>query len=376
MATKKQGFIKTYIGRPISLIRKALSLIPSIIPFTKNKKIELDQWSKMVREKLKNPALSNYELGKKFFSEGNHSDAITRFKIACYMKKDYALSYFMMAKSYLAIGKNEKAIASLKKAKESKLQNDEFTYFTDIYLEQKYNIQPNEKLRKDHFNVISSVMDPYYIQNFNYNGIEKISELFEQHNTSESNSILELGCGNGFLGVTIKTAHPNISITGLDYSDRMIENAKLLKAVKNENETHVIDLKNNNDDESEVEVSVYDYLIRTDLNNYAETKTKYDVVLARGIFNYIQDYNAVIKNISKLLKKGGIFILFLRNPLEDEQYNSIRDDFSFPYYSNFIIHDSKKFVTDCEKSSLKLVARQDFTLELDYCATILILKKS
>lgn len=375
MATKKQGFIQTYFGKPISTVKQMVLSVPKFIPFTKNKKIELDKWSKTVREKLKNPALSNYSLGERFFQERKFGDAITRFKIACYMKKDYAQSYFLLAKSYLAISKNQKAILNFEKAKNYGFSSEDANYFYAIYLDNNLKLQPNNQLRKAYFDCISLILDEYYINNFNYLGIEKICDSFKSHNKKKSTKIIELGCGNGMLGKAIKTSSPAVSLTGLDYATDMIQKAKLLKSVEYENDIEVIDLKNT-PSEQNTEISVYDYLIKTDLKNYNQTENKYDAVLARGIFNYIDDYSNIIQNISKLLNNNGLFILYLRKPLDEEDYQYIRDNFSFPFYSNFVIHEIPKFIKYCEKQSMKLISQQDFTLEIKYSATILVFNKA
>ena len=102
MAKKKQGFIFNNLIKPASPLRKAFAFIPEIIPFIGKQKGELDKWSEVAREKLKNPAKSNLDLGKEFFDKNSISDAITRFKIAIYMKKDYGEAHFWLGKSYLA----------------------------------------------------------------------------------------------------------------------------------------------------------------------------------------------------------------------------------------------------------------------------------
>lgn len=376
MATKKQGFLRTYFAKPLSVTKNVVVAIPSLIPFLKNQKIQLDKWSEIVRQKLKNPALSNYVLGEKFFAEEKHSDAITRFKIACYMKKDYAQSYFMMAKSYLSTGKLDKAIASLKKAQEHKLKGKEFSYFCDIYLKDNFKSQPDINVRKRYFDSIAAVMDEYYIENFSYEGVSKINDLFAQHTTQKTKNILELGCGNGLLAANIKEAYTDLSITGLDSSKDMINNAKLFKTIANQKDVTVLDLKNDTEEKTDKEISVYDYLVTADLNDYDSGGTKYDAVLARGVFNYIDNYDDAIARISKLLKSKGIFILYLRKELDQEDYQNIRDDFSFPFFSNFVIHDTEQFVKSCKKHAITLVTKQDFTLEIKYNATALIFKKS
>ena len=279
--------------------------VPKFIPFTKNKKIELDKWSKTVREKLKNPALSNYSLGERFFQERKFGDAITRFKIACYMKKDYAQSYFLLAKSYLAISKNQKAILNFEKAKNYGFSSEDANYFYAIYLDNNLKLQPNNQLRKAYFDCISLILDEYYINNFNYLGIEKICDSFKSHNKKKSTKIIELGCGNGMLGKAIKTSSPAVSLTGLDYATDMIQKAKLLKSVEYENDIEVIDLKNT-PSEQNTEISVYDYLIKTGAINhtasiYIEEKNTYEdknIWTHEEGMQFIADYGFINKKIN------------------------------------------------------------------------------
>ena len=377
MADKKQGFIKTYFGKPYQLLKEIGSSVPKIAPFVRNRKGDLDNWSETARERLKNPALSNFDLGTRFFNEKNFKDAVTRFKIACFMKKDYAESYFMLGRSYLALGKVNKAVSNFDKAATYKCDHKEFEYFSKIYLKDEFTVYPSDNLKKEYFSHLSSVFDEYYIDSFNYQGIVKSFDIFDNHNEKQNPKILELGCGVGKLGNTIKDSYHDASITGVDSNADMVNYAKELECPIKEKETVVIDLKQKNKpEENHSHISVYDYLIKTDFNNFDDFSKKYDVVIARGFFHYIDEYKKVIGNISKLLNKGGLFIHYARNPLEKEDYQIIRNDFSFPFYNNFRFQDEKAFTAECKKKSLKLLAKQEFTLEIKYPATIFVYKKS
>ena len=101
MKKQKQKFIKTHISNPVKLLKQSFSFLPKTLPFLSKQKTLLDEWSETAREKLKNPAKSNLELGQKFFAEQKYGDAKFRFKLAILFNNEYGLAYFLLAKIFM-----------------------------------------------------------------------------------------------------------------------------------------------------------------------------------------------------------------------------------------------------------------------------------
>ena len=373
MKTKKQGFIKTYFTKPFSLLKSAFGFIPQTIPFLKKQKVDLDNWSVIAREKLKDPAKANFDLGEKFLQEGKYSDAITRFKLASWFNKEYIKVYFLLGKTYLAKTKIIKAKKALQKAQDLQLQDKEFTYFQKIYLQDDFNTYPSKEQSKEYFNVFASIMDQYYLENFAHTGIDKVFDLFVTHNQKQDAKIFELGCGRGFLGQKIKQAYPDCAITGLDMAREMIDFSKELKLTKNTQEVEVINVK---EEKPVQEKTIYDFLIKSDFDKFTDLNQKYDVLLSRGFLNYQHNHQEIIKKISNLLEKDGIFISYIRKALDHDNKIEIRNNLSVPFFHNFSIVSEPDFINFCKRSNLDLITKQDFTLEENSPATIFVYKKS
>lgn len=64
---------------------------------------------KLMQEKSKNLAETNFKLGKKYYDAGNFSEAAFRFKILTKFWPEYYEGYFMLAQSFLAQNKFKKA---------------------------------------------------------------------------------------------------------------------------------------------------------------------------------------------------------------------------------------------------------------------------
>jgi len=375
MAKKKQGFIYNILIKPISPLRRAFAFLPHIIPFLGKQKVELDKWSEIARERLKNPAKSNLILGKEFFDKNSISDAITRFKIAIYMKKDYSEAYFCLGKAYLIKSKINKAKLAFQKAKDFGLKNDELRYMHEVYNQQKIGAKPSPELMKLYFNKFAEIFDNYYIDNFEYTGHEKIASIFSTHNELNKASILDLGCGSGNLGIKLKEQNNNFSLTGLDFSETMLDRAK--KAIcDTEGAEEVIDLTKGENKAEETKNTVYDYLVKADLLKYNNNQnTKYDAVVARGIFNYTKNLKEAFANIKPVLRKDGLFIFYSLHVLSKERLSELEEEFSFPFFCNHYSHNETEIKKACKDNSFSLVTSQDFTLEKKTKATVFVFKK-
>ncbi len=367
MAKKKQGFIKQYFIRPTKNIRLAFGFIPEIIPFVKKQKIEFDSWSAKARKRLNNPSLSNYNLGVQFYNENRAGDAIIRFKLSSIMNPKSAEAFFWLGKSYLLKNEVAKAIIALEAANKLKTNNKEQEYFYNLYVKNNYKIYADEAITKNFFAKFSSVINEYFIENYAYNGAKNIADLFFNEIKQDKSLILDLGCGTGCLAHILKHKNKNLTIEGLDYARGAIEICKDLKIseknlISNEDKQETIDL--NVSEKSSIHNYVYDKLHRVSIEKLnLDQKVKYDAIIARGIFNYVTDFDAAIKNLLNYSKKGTYLMFNLNEPSNNEQIEANLKNFSYPYYLNLKPISIENVRDICKKYSFEFIKEDKFTLD-------------
>ena len=376
MKKQKTSFIKAHFNRPVKLLKQSLSFIPQTLPFLKNQKILLDEWSEIAREKIKNPAKSNLELGEKFFIEQKYGDAKFRFKLALLFNKEYGLAYFLLAKTYLAQGVINKAVDNLAKAKKYKINHEEFDYFYQIYLQDNFNILANSQQSKEFFNHLATLMDDFYLKHFSYQAIDKVFDLFITHQQPNHHKILDLGCGNGLLGKKIKEALPQSEITGLDFATEMINISKNLYLSENQSEAAEVKIINVKNKETEaIKQPIYDFLIRSNFNKFTDISKIYDIIISRGFLNYQNNHAEIIAKIAQLTAQKGYFIGYINNIMTENALLEKRDNFSIPFFHNYNQIEFTKLNDIFIKNSFQLITKQEFALEKDNLATIFIYQK-
>jgi predicted TPR repeat methyltransferase len=368
MAKKKQGFIKHYFVGPVRNIGKAFSFIPQILPFIRERKIEFDVWSVDARKRLNNPSMSNFNLGVGFYNENKVGDAIIRFKLSSYMNPKFADSFMWIGKSYLLKNNLNKAASFFIKAKKLNCKSEEFLYFYNIYVEKNFSYSANVKISKDFFAKFVLMMNEYFVENYAYKGAENIAKLFSAEVKLDNPVVLELGCGSGILANIIKHKNNNISLDGLDYCKDAIALCKDLKMsennrLDNEEKQQTINL-NAADNQHKKTNFIYDKLHKVDVVDLKlDNNIKYDVIIARGIFNYVIDIEAALKNIAKYAKKGTLLLFNLNDAATDEQIKNNIANYSFPFYLNNKLTSLTEMKNLCKKHGFEFSKEDKFTLD-------------
>lgn len=373
MFKKKQGFITKHVISPAQPLIRIAKSFKGLVPLLGEKKLEFDSWAVEARKKLKNPAATNFELGKEFFLQGKISDAITRLKLATYLDKGYAEAYFWLGKSYIAKYKIVPAKECFDKARSLKFESNELEYFYEIYNKENINFSPSHDLSRSFFERFAKVFNKDYISYIEYQGIEKMLQAYQDIDNVDKPNILELGCGAGLLGKRLKEYNNYINLTGLDYAKAMIEKAREVTFEKT-HEEEIIDL--NKDQEAKVKQNkIYDYLIRADFVKFQNRQNSiYDVVIARGMFGYIKDVNKVAKTASKLISKNGYLLFFVTDPYKQEFLNEIKKEYSYPFFCNHHNHTEEQIKDAFLGSSFELQKITDFPLEKKATAKLFTFK--
>ncbi len=134
-----------------------------------------------------------------------------------------------------------------------------------------------------------------------------VRSILERLTSSES--ILDLGCGNGYLACQVAERFPDISYTGLDNSPDLLALAQRACAGQHNITFYIADLSTVNWD--------LILLAAPDI----DSTTQFDTILAFAVLHHLPGEALrvnVLKKVRKLLKPGGLFIhsewQFLKNP--------------------------------------------------------------
>jgi trans-aconitate methyltransferase len=106
-------------------------------------------------------------------------------------------------------------------------------------------------------------------------GIKVIEELDIQGNES----VLDLGCGDGFLTHYIATMLNNGKVLGVDSSESMLEEAR---------KNHLLNLS----------------FMQLDINEL-NFKEEFDIIFSSATLHWVKDHNKLLRNCYKALKPGG-----------------------------------------------------------------------
>ena len=147
-------------------------------------------------------------------------------------------------------------------------------------------------------------------------------ELISKLNLKESESVLDIGCGDGKVTADISLMVPNGFVIGVDNSVPMIQLAK-----KNFSGGKYSNLSFQICDAREL-----------DFNN------QFDVVFSNAVLHWVDDHLKVLKGIYKSLKPGGRILLqfggqgnaqnillMFDELIRDNRWHSYFKDFKFPY---------------------------------------------
>jgi len=144
-----------------------------------------------------------------------------------------------------------------------------------------------------------TLFDDKYTQTYVDTSSEKrtateVDFLLKNLSIKKGTNILDLACGYG--RHAIKLSQAKFKVTGLDYSKHLINLAKATAKEKG--------------------LSI-DFL-RGDIRNFSFSK-KFDAVICMftsfGYFTREEDHEKVIKQVSKALKRNGVFFLDVKNPI-------------------------------------------------------------
>lgn len=136
------------------------------------------------------------------------------------------------------------------------------------------------KKNKNFFNSVADHYDNKLLKSWFLKALQKTIELID---IKENSRILDLGCGTGNLLKILEDENKNLMLFGIDISEKMLKiaAAKLKKSKLILNSAENINFKEN-------------FL---------------DIVFSTEAFHHFSNYNLIMKNIHKILKKDGKLIV-------------------------------------------------------------------
>ncbi len=146
------------------------------------------------------------------------------------------------------------------------------------------NPLPTDEELKEYYNFEYSV--PEYQRLKIIKKAEKILNLLEKFGLKKNSKILEIGASHGFFLNEVKKR--GFIPYGVEISKNACENAKRYFGIKIEN---------------------CDFL----QSKYANKKEFFDVVVLLDVLEHLTNQNEILKNINKVLKRGGFLVLTLPN---------------------------------------------------------------
>lgn len=243
----------------------------------------------IMREKSKDIAKTNYELGLMHMQKGNLYDAVLRFRITLWVKPDFAPAYYNLGRVLLMQGRGDKAQEAFAKA--LALQPD--------YLEVRYMMASLTKNKaavtdiplsiiEDYFDDLAPRYNAEFVDHLHYVGhislVDAVLDVLE--NKTLAVDVLDLGCGTGLCGALLRERLTVNSLTGVDISEKMLREARVLKHKGK---------------------PVYDYLKHKDMKLFLEkSERKYDVITASLSVNFIGDVAPFLAACKNALRPGGV----------------------------------------------------------------------
>lgn len=127
-----------------------------------------------------------------------------------------------------------------------------------------------------------------YPQGWFYNELLEMSATLELIGNVKGKKILDFGCGTGIYAKIL--TKKGAKVKGFDISPEMV------KIAKKENPN--LDLRKG-----------------TGYN--IPFKEKFDIIIAALVLDYFNDFDKVLKQVKKVLKKNGFFIFSMKNPISE-----------------------------------------------------------
>lgn len=106
----------------------------------------------------------------------------------------------------------------------------------------------------------------------------------------DKTTVLDIGCGTGYISNFLASANKQLKITAIDFSVGVQTGKEMAKRLKNKN------IK----------------WIQADFLNH-DFKQKFDLVLCQGVLHHMPEYKLALSKMKNLIKKNGVLLLGIYN---------------------------------------------------------------
>jgi ubiquinone/menaquinone biosynthesis C-methylase UbiE len=121
-----------------------------------------------------------------------------------------------------------------------------------------------------------------------------VDDFFEFYKLSPASSVLDVGCGKGFMLYDFKRKHPNLRVQGIDISDYAIDNAK---------------------------IEVRDFLIQGDARQLPFENQSFDLVISINTIHNLEesDCATALKEIQRVARRDAFVVVDAYETEEQKQ---------------------------------------------------------
>tara|TARA_B110000003_G_C16602594_1_gene516247 strand:- start:80 stop:1168 length:1089 start_codon:yes stop_codon:yes gene_type:complete len=262
-----------------------------------------------------------------FFSQGNIQDALETLNMLVEINPTDALLFNMLGGCYASIERPEMAIANYQKALEfepeyaiPKHMLNSLTGYTTK--------EPPKQYVKNLFDDYAYRFNDALVNNLQYSLPFNIKELILQSNSekSEYQNVIDLGCGTGLAGKSLKNISSNL--TGIDISKNMVSEAEKL--------------------------DIYDTLIVGDIVEKLDaSKDKFDLLVALDVLIYIGDVQSIFKAVRKSCKPSSLFVF--STEIQDENGYSLLKSSRYAHSDKYIMYQANELfdLVNCHNVRLR-----------------------
>ncbi len=227
-------------------------------------------------------AEAHNNLGNVLFSQDKFDEAAACYRSAIVVEPDYAEAHCNLGGTYYRQGKMDDALACFEHVLGLEPGNGMALHMIAAIRGTHSEHAPPQYVTTL-FNAYANRFDTHLAQGLAYDIPQRLVTMIVQNAqvTSKKWDVLDLGCGTGLVGSHI-VPHAR-QLAGVDLSSRMLEKAR--------------------------QRGIYTKLVEADLLAMLqdEPAAAYDVITSADVFIYVGKIDAVVAEVSRVLRPGGLF---------------------------------------------------------------------
>ena len=249
-----------------------------------------------------------FNIGVLLMYQERNKEALQYLEHAAKLNPNDSAIFLNLGAISLKLRQYERTIAYYKEALRIDPDNQETKYIIDALSDgDTPDRAPNEYLASL-FNQYATYYDKHLTTFLEYNTPEQLQKIVvtQLNPHDKSLAILDLGCGTGLSGMAFERYAK--TLTGIDVSDNMIEQAK--------------------------EKSIYDDLIVADIEVELDQFHNLDLVIAADVFTYIGELKTIFEKTHAALTENGYFTFSVETT--DSDTFELKKTLRFGHHKNYI----------------------------------------